>query len=55
MALVYGYAAEQKAIDAELIKEVVRDRKKGGLFAGRDEPEEGEEAELLVDAVRKRD
>ena len=55
MALVYGYAAEQKTIDADLIKEVIRDRKKGGLFAGRDEPEEGEEAELLLDAVRKRE
>jgi type II secretory pathway predicted ATPase ExeA len=55
MALVYGYAAQQQRIDVDLVKEVVRDRKKGGLFAGREESDEGEEAELLVDAVRKRD
>jgi type II secretory pathway predicted ATPase ExeA len=53
MALVYGYASEQKTIDAELIKEVVRDRRKGGLFAGREEGLEADEA--FVDAVRRRE
>jgi hypothetical protein len=53
MALVYGYASEQKSIDADLIKEVVRDRKKGGLFAGREEGEEPDAA--LREAVRRRE
>jgi len=53
MALVYGYAAEEKTISPELIKDVVRDRKKGGLFAGREEGEEADEA--FVEAVRKRE
>ena len=53
MALVYGYASEQKTIDADLIKEVVRDRRKGGLFAGRDEGQEADE--VFVDAVRRRE
>lgn len=49
IALVYGYAAQQSTIDAELVKEVVRDRRRGGIFAGRDDPDElplpgGEEA-----------
>jgi type II secretory pathway predicted ATPase ExeA len=53
MALVYGYASEQKTIDADLIKEVVRDRRKGGLFAGR---EEGPEADdVFAEAVRRRE
>jgi type II secretory pathway predicted ATPase ExeA len=55
MALVYAYAAQQHTVDADLIKEVVRDRKKGGLFAGRDESEEPEETEALLGAVRKRE
>ena len=55
MALVYAYAAQQQTVDADLIKEVVRDRKKGGLFAGRDESEEVEETEAFLDAVRKRE
>jgi type II secretory pathway predicted ATPase ExeA len=53
MALVYGYAAEEKTISADLIKDVVRDRKKGGLFAGREESEEADGA--FVEAVRKRE
>ena len=32
MALVYGYASEQKTIDAELIKEVVRDRNRNATL-----------------------
>jgi general secretion pathway protein A len=55
MALVYAYAAQQQTVDADQIKEVVRDRKKGGLFAGRDESEEVEETEAFLDAVRKRE
>lgn len=55
MALVYAYAAQQHTVDADLVKEVVRDRKKGGLFAGRDESEEPEETEALLGAVRKRE
>lgn len=37
MALVYGFAAQKEKIDVELLKEVVRDRKKGGIFSGRDD------------------
>jgi general secretion pathway protein A len=55
MALVYAYASQQPRIDADVIKEVVRDRKKGGLFAGRDESEEGEETGLFMEAVRRRE
>lgn len=39
IALVYGYAAGSEQIDADLVREVVRDRIQGGIFAGRDEPE----------------
>lgn len=38
-ALVYGFAEQQREIDPDLIKDVVRDRKTGGLFQTReDEP-----------------
>ena len=53
MALVYGYAAQEKVIDADLIKDVVRDRKKGGLFAGREDSEEADE--VFLEAVRRRE
>lgn len=39
IALVYGYAAQRSRITSELVKEVVRDRKQGGIFIGRDEAE----------------
>jgi general secretion pathway protein A len=55
MALVYAYAAQDKTIDADVIKEVVRDRKKGGLFLGRDESEGGEEVGFFMDHVRNRE
>ena len=53
MALVYGYAAQEKTIDSDLIKDVVRDRKKGGLFAGREDSEEADE--VFREAVRRRE
>lgn len=38
-SLVYGFAEQQREIDPDLIKDVVRDRKTGGLFQTReDEP-----------------
>jgi len=37
--LVYGFADQRELIDADLVREVARDRKAGGLFAGRsDDP-----------------
>ncbi|MBT8135418.1 MAG: AAA family ATPase [Gammaproteobacteria bacterium] len=36
-ALVYGFAEQAREIQPELIKDVVKDRKAGGLFAGRDD------------------
>jgi type II secretory pathway predicted ATPase ExeA len=34
-ALVYGFAEQDKEITGDVIKDVVRDRKLGGIFAGR--------------------
>ncbi|MEM9386380.1 MAG: AAA family ATPase [Pseudomonadota bacterium] len=39
VSLVYGYAASLSQISEELVKEVVRDRKQGGIFTGGDERE----------------
>ena len=36
-SLVYAFAEQRKEIGSDIIKDVVRDRKLGGLFAGRDE------------------
>ncbi|MEL7450226.1 MAG: hypothetical protein AAFN78_13510, partial [Pseudomonadota bacterium] len=36
-ALVYGFAEQRSEIGSDIIKDVVRDRKLGGLFAGREE------------------
>ncbi len=54
MALVYGYAGGQKQILAKTIKEVVRDRKKGGIFAGREEGDDLDELELSPEGLKRR-
>ncbi len=41
ISLVYGYAANADRIDAELVREVVRDRRDGGVFRLPEEDEEG--------------
>lgn len=48
-ALVYGFAEQVEAIDGAVIKDVVRDRKLGGIFAGRGGGVGAEEASEAVD------
>ncbi|MFK7886453.1 MAG: ExeA family protein [Gammaproteobacteria bacterium] len=50
MGLVYGFAEQLKEITPDVIKEVVRDRKLGGVFAGRGGDMSGGMAEELVDS-----
>jgi general secretion pathway protein A len=38
ISLVYGYAAQVDRISGDLVREVIRDRRQGGVFAVRDEP-----------------
>lgn len=37
-ALVYGFAEQSESIDAELIKDVIRDKQEGGIFPTQAEP-----------------
>ncbi|MFK8032491.1 MAG: ExeA family protein [Gammaproteobacteria bacterium] len=46
-SLVYGFAEQSEVIETSIIKDVVRDRKMGGIFAGRDD-EEDEDVDLAI-------
>ena len=48
LALVYGYAEQQRVLEPELINEVVNDKKKGGLLPLREHDEPFNEADLDV-------
>ena len=47
-ALVYGFAEQNELIEPSIIKDVVRDRKMGGIFAGRSD--DNESADLTVNS-----
>ena len=46
-ALVYGFAEQSEVIETSIVKDVVRDRKMGGIFAGRSDDED-EDVDLAV-------